>query len=211
MSTFHPTTVEKLRLALKQHREKLGYAINTVADKQRAVADAEEQVRVVEANIADCQRWLDFAKRIDTDEELAAAFAGKPIAAPLPLSSTPLAVAFGAAEPVMVFCGHKGCPVQTLMMPGDSFHCAHHVGEYLAERARAEESKAEQLDDCICDTDPENCHSTGPYDAEPTMADAIRAEVQRRQAAASPLSSTPLAVAFGAAIPAQRESEDGAL
>lgn len=80
--TFHESTVKKLRWALSGHQDHLEEAERNVevrtqalADAQRELANAVERASTLRANVADCQRWLDFAALCDHDTELAHAFA----------------------------------------------------------------------------------------------------------------------------------------
>ena len=80
--TFHESTVKKLRWALNGHLDHLEEANRNVEKRRQALADAQEELGYAEeraatltANVADCQRWLDFAALCDTDEDLAHAFA----------------------------------------------------------------------------------------------------------------------------------------
>lgn len=80
--TFHKSTVEKLRLALVGHEDKLEAARGNVVRRRQALADAQEELGYAEekeavliANVADCKRWLDFAELCDHDTDLAYAFA----------------------------------------------------------------------------------------------------------------------------------------
>lgn len=80
--TFHESTIQKLRLALAGHQNRLFLADERVekrtqalADAQEELADAVENAATLRANVADYQRWLDFAALCDHDTELAHAFA----------------------------------------------------------------------------------------------------------------------------------------